>query len=66
MNTKEIAFRVTDTNKDGYVDRKEFSKLSKTIPKEKMDKVFDMADKNHDGKLDYKEFKDMMETQKKK
>ena len=66
MNTKEIAFRVADTNKDGYVDRKEFSKLSKNIPKEKMYKVVDIADKNHDGKLDYNEFKDMMESRKKK
>ena len=57
---------MTDKNKDGYLDKKEFSKISKNIPREQMDKVFDKMDKNQDGKLDKNEFKDMMDTHKKK
>ena len=46
---------MTDKNKDGYLDKKEFSKISKNIPREQMDKVFDKMDKNQDGKLDKNE-----------
>ena len=62
----EIAFRVSDENKDGYLDRKEFAQLAKNLPKERMEMVFDKVDKNHDGVIDYSEFKHMMETHKKK
>ena len=66
MNKAEIAFRLADKDKDGYVDRSEFEKMAKNLPKEKMDKVFDNVDKNNDGKLDFSEFKAMMDMCKKK
>ena len=66
MNKAEIAFRLADKDKDGYVDRSEFEKMAKNLPKEKMDKVFDNVDKNNDGRLDFSEFKAMMDMCKKK
>ena len=66
MNKAEIAFRLADKDKDGYVDRSEFEKMAKNLPKEKMGKVFDNVDKNNDGKLDFSEFKAMMDMCKKK
>ena len=66
MDKAEIAFRLTDTNKDGYIDKQEFEKMAKSLTKEKIDKVFENCDKNKDGKLDFSEFKEMMTTKKKK
>ena len=39
MDTAEMAFRLTDTNKDGYVDKSEFKKMAKSLSKEKLDKA---------------------------
>ena len=60
MDTAEMAFRLTDTNKDGYVDKSEFKKMAKSLSKEKIEKAFEYCDKNKDGKLDMNEFKEMM------
>ena len=35
MDTAEMAFRLTDTNKDGYVDKSDFRKWQKAYPKKK-------------------------------
>lgn len=65
MGKAEIAFRLTDTNKDGYIDKAEFAKMAKSLSSEKIDKVFENCDKNKDGKLDLSEFKEMMDAKKK-
>ena len=65
MDSAEIAFKLTDTNKDGYIDKTEFKKMAKSLTKEKVDKAFEHCDKNKDGKLDIYEFKEMMKSPKK-
>ena len=60
MDAAEMAFRLTDSNKDGFVDKSEFRKMAKSLSKEKLDKAFEFCDKNKDGKLDIYEFKEMM------
>ena len=66
MDKAQIAFRLTDTNRDGYVDESEFEKMAKNLTKDKVKKAFVNCDKNKDGKLDFKEFKEMMDIKKKK
>ena len=66
MDAAELAFRLTDTNKDGFVDKNEFKKITKNLPKDKVEKAFQNCDTNKDGKLDIHEFKEMMKTRKKK
>ena len=63
MDTAELAFRLTDTNK---VDKNEFKKLTKNLPKDKVEKAFQNCDTNKDGKLDIHEFKEMMKAKKRK
>ena len=66
MDRAELAFRLADKNKDGNVDKKEFEKMFKNLPKEKADKLFAKLDKDNDGKVDFSEFKDMMDIRNKK
>merc|ERR1712018_386247 len=54
----EIAFRLYD--KDGYITKSEMEKLSKTLTKEQIDKVFSRFDADGDGRLSYAEFRKMM------
>ena len=61
-----MAFRLTDTNKDGYIDKTEFKKMAKNLPKDKLEKAFENCDKNKDGKIDIYEFKEMMKLTQKK
>lgn len=56
----EIAFRLYDKDKDGYITKSEMEKLSKTLSKEQIDKVFARFDADGDGKLSYAEFRKMM------
>ena len=39
MEKNELAFRLIDTDDDGYIDRDEFEKVSKNLSKEQIDKV---------------------------
>ena len=45
------AFRMMDTDSDGYISRAEAAKDARTS------QFFDLADRNKDGKLDMEEFK---------
>ena len=56
----EIAFRLYDKDKDGYITKSEMEKLSKNLSKEQIDKVFARFDADGDGKLSYAEFRKMM------
>lgn len=56
----EIAFRLYDKDKDGYITKNEMEKLSKNLSKEQIDKVFARFDADGDGKLSYAEFRKMM------
>ena len=66
MNKTEIAFKLADKNKDGFIDKTEFEQMAKTLSKEKVEKVFQKCDKDGDGKIDFSEFKIMMDMNKKK
>jgi len=56
----EIAFRLYDKDKDGYITKSEMEKLSKNLSKEQIDKVFARFDQDGDGRLSYAEFRKMM------
>lgn len=56
----EIAFRLYDKDKDGYITKAEMEKLSKSLSKEQIDKVFARFDADGDGRLSYAEFRKMM------
>jgi len=56
----EIAFRLYDKDKDGFITKAEMEKLSKSLSKEQIDKVFARFDADGDGRLSYAEFKKMM------
>ena len=56
----KIAFRAYDTNRDGYIDKKELPELMKLSGVEPNDWMMGMAmamfDADQDGKLNYEEF----------
>ena len=56
----ELAFKLYDKDKDGYITKNEMEKLSKTLTKEQIEKVFARFDADGDGKLSYAEFRKMM------
>ena len=66
MEKNELAFRLIDTDDDGYIDRDEFEKVSKNLSKEQIDKVWSKLDKDGDGRISISEFYDMMDKKKKK
>merc|ERR1712002_753589 len=55
-NDKAKVFKLFDQNKDGFITKEEFSKVSKNISKETIDAVFAKFDSNGDGKLCLEEF----------
>ena len=56
----EIAFKLYDKDRDGYITKSEMEKLSKNLSKEQIDKVFARFDADGDGRLSYSEFRKMM------
>ena len=66
MDKTELAFRLIDSDDDGYIDRDEFAKFSKNLSKEQIDKVWSKLDKDGDGRISIAEFYDMMDKKKKK
>merc|ERR1712062_609212 len=62
----DLAFRIFDLNKDGYVDKKEFKWMTTNskIDHEKVDLLFERMDLNGNGKLDYEEFTSLIFKQK--
>ena len=56
----ELAFKLYDKDKDGYITKNEMEKLSKNLTKEQIEKVFARFDADGDGRLSYAEFRKMM------
>jgi len=56
----EMAFKLYDKDKDGYVTRGEMNKLAKNLTKGQIDKAFNKYDTDGDGRLSFSEFKKMM------
>ena len=56
----EMAFKLYDRDKDGYITKSEFIKLSKNLTKEQIEKAFAKFDSDGDGRLNWEEFKKMM------
>ena len=56
----ELAFKLYDEDKDGYITKTEMEKLSKNLTKEQIEKVFARFDADGDGRLSYSEFRKMM------
>ena len=63
--TFEIAFRLADKDKSGYITKSEFEKMAKNLSKEQIEKVFQKCDKDGDGKINFSEFSSMMAMAKK-
>jgi len=60
LDKAEMAFKLYDKDKDGYITKAEMTKLSKTLTKDQIDKAFKRFDSDGDGRLSYTEFKKMM------
>ena len=56
----EIAFKLYDKDRDGFITKSEMEKISKNLSKEQIDKVFARFDADGDGRLSYAEFRKMM------
>jgi len=56
----ETAFKLFDKNRDGYITREEFTKVSKKLTPEQIEAVFSKFDSNGDGRLSMEEFRLMM------
>ena len=65
LGKTEIAFRLADKDKTGYITKSEFQQMAKNLSKEQVDKVFAKCDKDGDGKISYCEFSSMMASAKK-
>lgn len=56
----QLAFKALDKNHDGFISKKEFSKISKNLNSEQVNRILERFDENGDGKLDYQEFKKLI------
>ena len=56
----EIAFRLYDKDKDGFITKSEMEKLSKSLTKEQINRVFARFDADGGGRLSLSEFRNMM------
>ena len=65
MDSTELAFRLIDTDNDGYIDRSEFEKMSKKLNNEQIDKVWSKLDRDGDGRISISEFYKFMNKNKK-
>ena len=61
----EMAFRLIDTDNDGYIDKSEMEKLTKNLSKEQVNNIYARCDKDGDGKMSWAEFHEMMKNHKK-
>ena len=66
MAKTEIAFRLADKDKSGYIEKSELDLLTKSLSEEQREVVLKKCDVNGDGKLSYSEFSRMMAMPKKK
>lgn len=57
----ELAFKLLDMNKDGFITKEEFIKVSKTLDSAQIEAVFERFDLNKDGRLSLGEFRKLME-----
>ena len=64
-DSTELAFRLIDEDNDGYITRAEFTKVSKKLSKEQIDKIWAKLDKDGDGQISISEFYEMMDKKKK-
>merc|ERR550534_798288 len=64
MNATDTAFKLFDKDKDGFITRAEFAKVSKKMTKEQIEAIFAKFDNNGDGKMSKEEFKQLMESKK--
>ena len=60
LDKAEMAFKLYDKDKDGYITKAEMVKLSKNLTKDQIDRAFARFDSDGDGRLSYAEFKKMM------
>merc|ERR1712223_6 len=53
-------FQSLDKNSDGFISKREFNEISKTLTKEQIATVMVKFDQDGDGKLSYSEFKKLL------
>ena len=66
MAKTEIAFRLIDKDKSGYIEKSELHQMTKSLSEEQREVVLKKCDENGDGKLSYLEFSRMMAMPKRK
>jgi len=65
-NRHEMAFKVLDSNNDGFISKSEFSKLMRNMSMDQVNQVMGKFDNDSDGLLDLEEFKALMNRNQKK
>ena len=60
----ELVFDFMDTDRDGYVTKKQLMRLCRNLTKEQVNVIFQKNDGDHDGRLSREEFKIIMDRHK--
>ena len=56
INPSNLGFQAVDADKNGFLDKNEFSNFTRAVSPVNRDRLFANMDKDGDGKIDFQEF----------
>ena len=66
INSTVAAFNALDLDKDGFVEKEDFTRTFNNFSNAQVDRIYEQYDEDLNGKMDYKEFKNFMVKNQKK
>ena len=66
INSTVAAFNALDIDKDGFVEKEDFTRTFNNFSNAQVDRIYEQYDEDLNGKMDYKEFKNFMVKNQKK
>ena len=66
INSTVAAFNDLDLDKDGFVEKEDFTRTFNNFSNAQVDRIYEQYDEDLNGKMDYKEFKNFMVKNQKK